>query len=149
MSTFQGSLRIKPLRKSNALLYEALFNESFYSVPNALTMDTQQLQHIQNDSSCSAGFLMEGGMPIGVFELQYDDPIPEIAALAINVDLQGQGYGRRALATLEQRLRSEGFSCAKLLVSSLNQRAIRLYCSAGYLQNQHLSRWYQTACMSL
>lgn len=136
-------LHIKPLRAFSAPLFAALYNESFFDVPNAMTVTDEEIEEILADEGRDAGFFLRGGEPIGVFELRYGGDAPEIAALAIRVDLQNRGYGSQALGLLEERLAREGYDAASLLVASANERAYRLYQKSGYLFSCRVGHWYE------
>ena len=136
-------LAVKPLRASNAALYRDLYNEAFFSVPGARTLDEAETDAMLADDARCCGFWMEGGLPLGVYALSYAEQIPEIAAIAISPEWQGRGYGRRALFTLEGILQKNGHSRAQLLTSAKNKAALALYRSAGYGGNVLHSAWYR------
>lgn len=142
-----GILRWKPLRESTVKLWIELYNESFYDVPNSRTMTDQEAAAVIWDEKRFGGFFMVGGEPVGVFELNYEGAVPEIAAICIRPQFRGQGYGVRGLEALETRLASEGQITAELLVASANPRAKELYEAHGYAFARHISRWYQAAVM--
>lgn len=142
-----GLLRCKPLRESNAELWIELYNESFYDVPNSRTMTDQEAAAVIEEEKRSGGFFMVGGEPVGVFELNYEETAPEIAAICIRPGFRGQGYGTKALEALEARLANEGHAVVELLVAGANRRAKELYEAHGYSFARHVSRWYQAAAM--
>ena len=137
-------LRLKPVRAGNAALFCALYNEAFFRVPNAVTMDETEAMAIEADEKRDAGFFMEGGEPVGVYALDDRESAPEIAAVCIRPDFQGRGYGARALHTLETRLAAEGYARVQLLVAEQNAAANALYTTAGYRYLRRHSRWYRT-----
>ena len=138
----RGALRCKPLRSAQVPLFLALYNESFFNVPNSLTLTEQDAADILADEKRDAGFLLLGGEPVGVFELDYRGDVPEIAAICVRPALRGRGHGTAALNLLEARLACEGADTAELLVASVNERAYRLYLACGYSFFQRISRWY-------
>ncbi len=142
--TGAGMLKIKPLRQSNSALWLALYNESFYEVPNSMTMGEEDVDSILASGERDGGFFMLGGEPIGVFELRYDEAVPEIAAICIRPTHRGKGYGAMALHLLEARLLGEGHRIAQILVATANARAYGLYLKKGYQISKRLSRWYET-----
>lgn len=137
-------LRTKPLRAGNAALFCAIYNESFFDVPNSQTMDDAEMQAIRSDAKRDAGFCMLGGDPVGVFILDYRGNVPEIAALAVRPEYRRRGYGRRALHILEAQLKSEGHEGVILLVAERNTAALALYRACNYRCEQEISRWYRT-----
>ena len=142
--TAPRALSTKPLRAGNAMLFRALYNEAFFSVPNSSTMDEAETEGLLKDDAHICGFFMEGGMPVGVYQLSMGEEPPEIAVVAVSRDFQGRGYGRRALQTLENILLQRGCRRTKLLVSSRNEAAMGLYRAAGYGQAVRHSTWYRT-----
>lgn len=134
--------RTKRLRQDNAPLYIALYNESFFDVPNARTVDAKETGSVLSDEGRDAGFFMLGGEPFGVFQLDYREDVPEIAALAIRPPYRKQGYGAQALHTLEARLAQEGYPAAQLLTAEKNEAAYALYRANGYEKKRELSRWF-------
>lgn len=138
------SFRTKRMRAGNAALFCALYNEAFYSVPNAATMDEAEAKAIEADEKRDAGFFMGGGEPMGVYVLDYRESTPEIAAVCIRPEWQGRGYGTRALHTLEMQLAMGGYTRVQLLVAEQNVAAYALYMTAGYRYSRRHSRWYRT-----
>ena len=137
-------IRMKPLRESNAALYRDIFNEIFFDVPNSATVSESDTADMIENEKRTAGFLMEGGMPVGVFELDFSDAVPEIASVGIRPDLHGNGYGKAALTLLENDLIKRGYRTVKLLVAGTNLSALALYRTGGYRLESIHSRWYKT-----
>lgn len=137
-------LRTKRVIAGNAALFCAIYNEVFFYVPNSQTMEDAEICAIIDDDKRDAGFFMRGGDPVGIFALDYREDVPEISAVGIRAEYRRQGYGRRALHTLELRLREEGYDFAQLLVAQSNSKAYALYRSEGYRFTRQLSRWYAT-----
>ena len=135
-------LRVKRMRRDNAALYIALYNESFFDVPNARTLDAAETDTILAEEGREAGFFMLGGEPVGVFELDEREGVPEIAAVAIRPEYRKQGYGAQALHTLEARLAQEGYPAVQLLTAEKNETAYALYLANGYEKKRELSRWF-------
>ncbi len=136
-----SAYRMKRVNEGNAALFSALYNESFRSVPNAMTMDELTIGEAL-DGRHEAGFLMNGGAPEGIYELDLSEAVPEIAAIGIRPDLQGAGNGARAMLTLERSLLKRGFSKARLLVATVNRSACALYTKRGFRRTKVLSRWF-------
>lgn len=137
-------LRTKRANAGDDALFCAIYNEAFFHVSNSVTMDDAEIRAIEADARRDAGFFMEGGEPVGVYALDYREEPPEIAAIGIRADFRGEGYGTRALHTLEMRLLQEGHVRAQLLVAEDNAPALALYAASGYRQLRRLSRWYRT-----
>lgn len=137
-------LRTKPLRESTAELYRDLTNDIFFSVPNSQTLLESDTEDMLANEKRSSGFLMDGGMPVGIFEFDLSEDVPEIASIGIRSDLQGNGYGKSALKLLENTLYKSGFRSVKLLAAASNHTAMSLYLSNGYSTDRVLSRWYRT-----
>lgn len=133
--------RMKRLDEGNAPLYAALHNEAFAAVPNAATVDALELARIRS-GPCQAGFFMFGGEPVGTYELDLSEELPEIAAVAIRPSLRGAGRGHQAMRTLEQYLLSRGDGEVRLTVASANEAACTLYEKRGFSRISKLSRWF-------
>lgn len=137
-------LRLKRLNRSNAPLYQAIFNETFFSVPNSQTLDETELSDLLNNDQRQGGFFMIGGAPVGVYEISFSDETPEIASIAILSACQNKGYARTGLRLLEEQLRTSGHKRVQLLAASRNTRAVEVYQSCGYQKTRHLSTWFVT-----
>lgn len=135
------ALRLKRMTADNAQLFAALYNEAFSDVPNAMTMDGAEQARIQTEPF-EAGFFMLGGEPLGVYILDFSEPIPEIAAICVCPAYRGSGNGHTAMRTLERRLLSLGYAEAQLLAASANEAACALYKACGYYTVRTISRWF-------
>ena len=113
-------------------------------VPNSAAVSESDTADMIENEKRTAGFLMEGGMPVGVFELDFSDAVPEIASVGIRPDLHGNGYGKAALTLLENDLIKRGYRTVKLLVAGTNLSALALYRTGGYRLESIHSRWYET-----
>lgn len=54
----------------------------------------------------------------------------------IHRELQGRGYGKRAIRTLEKLLQAEGFARIQLMAEDSNPGAVRFYQRVGYRQQR-------------
>lgn len=136
------TLRLKSITESNAPLYQAIFNEAFFAVPNSETLLDLDIKELLLDGRRDAGFIMLGGEPMGVFELNYHEEVPEIAAIALLSSFRGAGHGENALRSLEKRLYEKGYGRVQLLVASTNADALKLYEKSGYQISRHVSDWF-------
>ncbi len=136
-----GIFEIQPLTQDNAAIYMELHNEAFLSTPLSILTDECEIERILADPHAEAGLFVKDGMVYGTFEIEYGD-IPEISAVSINPSVQGHGYGRLALKTIEQHLKDKGYANAKMFVSSSNKRAYSLYLNSGYALKEQVSTWY-------
>ncbi|MDF2987034.1 MAG: hypothetical protein K0R50_2544 [Eubacterium sp.] len=132
---------IQFLTQANASIYIKLHNEAFKNVPLSILINEYEIERILTDPDAEAGLFVKDGTIYGTYEIEYGD-IPEISALSINTSLQGHGYGKLALKTIEQHLKSRGYVNAEMFVASINKRAYSLYLNCGYTLKKQVSTWY-------
>ena len=72
------------------------------------------------------------GETIATAKISCEDQYAGIYAFAVAPARQGQGWGRRALALLVQRLLAEGWTQIGLEVETTNARAYALYTTSGF-----------------
>ena len=136
-------LHIKRLADWNLALFLALYNASFFAVPNSRTYLEKDGEELLQDRNRQAGFLMEGGVPVGIFELRREAAAWEIASIAISKEHRGRGLGRAALQLLERRILTQGGTRCRVLCAQTNCSAMALYESSGYQRSRLLSSWYR------
>jgi putative acetyltransferase len=87
----------------------------------------------------------DGGKDIGMFKLlpqwYRNAHIVYLGGLAIHPDYFGSGYSRAMMQEIIEMARQRGFLRIELSVAATNERAIRLYESAGF-QREGLLRNY-------
>lgn len=125
-------VRLKYLSHGNAALFCVLYNEAFCSVDGALVMDDEAATSLLCDLNKQSGFLMVGGLPVGVFVLDIEDDPAELCALAICPEFRRNGYAKQAHMRIERELLAKGFSKVQLVVGENNKAARQFYASCGY-----------------
>ena len=127
-----------PKKGQEESLYLDLVNRAFQEVPNASTLRSTDLRR-QNHRYALA---YRGDKPVGAFELDLSEPVPELASLAVEPSLRRQGLGRSLLRSALDSLGAKASSCS-LLVSSANPAALALYESEGFVQTGVVSSWFE------
>lgn len=127
-----------PKKGQEESLYLDLVNRAFQEVPNASTLRSTDLRR-QNHRYALA---FRGDKPVGAFELDLSEQVPELASLAVEPSLRRQGLGRSLLRSALDSLGAKASSCS-LLVSSANPAALALYESEGFVQTGVVSSWFE------
>lgn len=82
------------------------------------------------------------GVPLGMFKLvpqQYrNSHVVYLGGLAIDPLFAGKGFARKMLRDIKERAIQKGFTRIELTVAVINEKAIRLYEQAGFLQEGRL-----------
>lgn len=82
------------------------------------------------------------GVPVGMFKLvpqQYrNSHVVYLGGLAIDPLFAGKGFARKMLQDIKERAIQKGFTRIELTVAVINEKAIRLYEQAGFLQEGRL-----------
>lgn len=126
-----------PKRGQEEGIYLSLVNRAFADVPNAATQRPGDLR-IQNHRYAVA---YQGDKPVGAFEVDLSEKVPELVTLAVEPELWRQGLGRSILrAALDSMGKAP--SCG-LKVSSRNTAAMALYESEGFAQTGVISSWFE------
>lgn len=126
-----------PKRGQEEGIYLSLVNRAFADVPNAATQRPGDLR-IQNHRYAVA---YQGDKPVGAFEVDLSEKVPELVTLAVEPELWRQGLGRSILrAALDSMGKAP--SCG-LMVSSRNTAAMALYESEGFAQTGVISSWFE------
>lgn len=135
-----GRLQTVPLTEALEEQWLALYNEAFAAVPNAATYGQEELaEKLADPGSC--GFVLEDGMPLGIYEL--DLRSGEIEGIGLKKAARGRGLGRELLLLTMDLLAARGHDGCRLLVSTANQAAYRLYQETGFSTRQVCSRWFR------
>ncbi|WP_294515107.1 GNAT family N-acetyltransferase [uncultured Intestinimonas sp.] len=135
-----GRLQTVPLTEALEEQWLALYNEAFAAVPNAATYGQEELaEKLADPGSC--GFVLEDGMPLGIYEL--DLRSGEIEGIGLKKAARGRGLGRELLLLAMYLLAERGHDGCRLLVSTANQAAYRLYQETGFSTRQVRSRWFR------
>ena len=93
---------------------------------------------------CLAGFAVTGGgETAGIYELRPGGAWPEISSVALSASVRGQGLGRELMLAVMAELRAGGAKRCRLMVSSANEAACRLYESLGFRLSKVISHWYR------
>lgn len=135
--TLKLSLRT-PRRGQEETLYLNLTNNAFAQVPNAATQRPADLRRPNH----RYGLAYQGETLVGTYELDLSEKVPELCSLAVDPELQRQGYGRSLLRAVLDSLGSKVPACT-LTVASTNLPALGLYQSEGFAQTGIVSDWYE------
>lgn len=127
-----------PKRGQEEALYLDLVNRAFREVPNAATQRPADLR-VQNHRYALA---YQGDKPVGAFELDLSEQVPELATLAVEPELWRQGLGRNILRAALDSLGPKAATCS-LRVSSANPAALALYEAEGFVQTGVVSSWFE------
>ena len=87
----------------------------------------EKLYVLEDETGRVCGFLW-----LEIRATMVDPIVGYIKNIYVAPDLRGQGYGKMLLEVAERWFRSQGCRKATLDVSVCNERAVRLYESAGY-----------------
>lgn len=138
----EGKLTLEPLSREKVGQWLTLYNECFFDVPNSATYGRNDLERVQEEGS-RCGLALLDGVPVGVYELDFQGADPEIAGIGLCKDFRGKGLGRELLRSVTALLAAEGFERTWLKVSTANIQAYPLYQSDGFVQTRLISHWYQ------
>lgn len=85
------------------------------------------------------------GVPVGMFKLvpqQYrNSHVVYLGGLAIDPLFAGKGFARKMLQEIKVMAIQKGFTRIELTVAVINEKAIRLYEQAGFLQEGRLGNF--------
>jgi ribosomal protein S18 acetylase RimI-like enzyme len=137
-----GRLVLEPLSREKCGAWLAIYNESFFDVPNSATYGQSDLAQALEAGAC--GFAMLNSVPIGIYELSFAKPHdPEINGISLLKGARCKGLGRELLYTVMDLLAGKGYGRVSLKVSTANESAYALYRSAGFTITELLSHWYE------
>ena len=120
-----------PVTRENVRDYQAIYNRLFTQIPGAATCHGMELDRLL---SSGGAFL---AAPEGKFSGIGETDGGELRAVGVLPEYRG--LGRRLTLTLLGRLEGPDL---RLRVSSVNERALRLYERLGFQRRGVLSRWY-------
>ncbi len=141
--TRPGRLMLEPLSREKSGAWLAIYNESFFDVPNSATYGQPELAQVLEDG-CACGFAVLDGVPVGVYELCFKEQgCPEIEGIGLLKGSRGKGLGRELLYAVMELLAGLGHERTHLRVSTSNENAYALYRSAGFAVTQLISHWYE------
>jgi len=115
----------------NAETYLSVYNRLFEAIPNAETYTRRELGPLIE--SGRAAVAVVDGRPAGIGEWQGSE------LRAVGVLPEYRGLGERLTLSILAGMEGDAFT---LRVSSVNERALRLYRRLGFRQTRILSRWY-------
>ena len=72
------------------------------------------------------------GRPVGVVWVQTDEPVPYLVRFMVDVEWQGRGIGRRAVALVLDELRAMGLEAVELSYVPVAQGAERFWLACGF-----------------
>jgi len=134
----EEKLTLRPLKRAtDDKLYAELMNRALALVPNARTLSPSELRR----PNCRTGLAYRGEQLVGAYQIDLNEKIPELAALAIEPQLWRQGLGRSLLRTM---LNSMGRApLCGLAVPTANLPALSLFQSEGFTQTGVISSWFE------
>ncbi|MGZ9586734.1 GNAT family N-acetyltransferase [Paenibacillus marinisediminis] len=106
-------------------LSSTIFEESIESAASFITNTMKAANRTQYA-------IMHGDQHAGIVSITYVEQSASINGFGIDPTLQGKGLGRAALQEVIRELMSRNISDIVLDVNSANERAYRLYISAGF-----------------
>lgn len=142
-----GRLTLEPLTRAKGGAWLAIYNETFFDVPNSTTYDKNDLKLLLG-AEYRCGFALLGGVPVGIYELGFKKENPEIGSVGLTKDARGKGLGRELLLATMDLCGSLGYQKAWLQVSTANENAFALYRTVGFTACDLLSRWYEVIAQS-
>lgn len=138
-----GRLVLEPLSPERRGAWLAVYNEVFFDVPNSETYGQGDLDRVLEENG-RCGFAMLSGVPVGVYELSFQEKdCPEIAGIGLLKGQRGKGLGRELLRAVLELLSGEGHTRIHLRVSTANGGAYALYRGEGFAVTDLLSHWYE------
>lgn len=138
----RGGMTLRPMEQAEGGTFLALYNECFFDVPNSVTYTRNDLERMAEER-CMAGFVECNHIPVGIYELKPEEDMPEIRSVGLVKTARGNGMGREMMIQLMERLHVQGNRRCKLLVSTANEPAYRLYASLGFQKKRVESKWYR------
>lgn len=132
----------EPLTRENAPAFIDLYNQAMAQVPNIATQGLDRLEELLAPDRRGFLFRLEE-VPAALVELDRSGGIPLVDALAVAAPLRGMGLGREALETVLELLKEERCPQVRLLVSTANPQAYRLYRQMGFQKLKTYSAWYE------
>ena len=73
---------------------------------------------------------------------QFTFETPRLVIIAVLLDYQGQGVGKKLLAEVIEHYKSAGCMSLELVVNTKNARAIRMYKAAGFMIDKTLKKYF-------
>lgn len=137
-----GAVSLVPLERSRGGAWLTLHNECFFDMPNSATYGPRDLERALS-SGCDCGFAYWNDIPVGVYELELSQELPEVEGIALCKDFRGKGLGRSLLAAVLAHLSDSGYRRCRLLVATDNVNAFGLYRSMGFKAAGVQSQWFQ------
>lgn len=137
-----AEVSLVPLERSRGGAWLTLHNECFFDMPNSSTYGPQDLERALSPE-CRCGFVHWNDIPVGVYELDLSQDLPEVEGIALCKGVRGKGLGRSLLAAVLAQLRADGYQRCRLLVATDNQNAFSLYRSMGFKATGVQSQWFQ------
>lgn len=139
----QETITLCNLTHENVEDYLRIYNETFYYVPNSATYNYKDADRLLDEKGMfQAGFLQREGVKIGIFEISFEQEIPEIACIGILENHRGQNMGRNLIYLLLTEISTLGYQKVGLRVSTKNENAYHLYLKTGFEKVNTVSRWY-------
>lgn len=127
-----------PRRGQEESLYLNLTNKALETVANAATQRPTDLRRPGH----RYGLAYHGDTLVGTYELNVSEKTAVLESLAIEPNLQRQGYGRALLRAALESLGNK-FTACSLSVASNNLPALELYKSEGFVQTGIISDWFE------
>ena len=139
----QGMLALTPLGRENAQTFLALYNDTFFEVPNSATYQQEELTRLLDTTKTLCFLVNCQGEDVGIAELDLQPEIPEIASVGIVPGKRGNGLGASLMHSLMAVLAQRGYTKVFLRVHEANSTALALYQRLGFEVVKIITRWYR------
>ena len=131
-------LTTRPVKRSaDEKLYLELVNRAYAGVPYARTQTQNNLRQPNHRYALA----YQGEQPVGGYQLDLSEKIPQLVTLAVVPELRRQGLGRALLRTALEGL-NKAPVCA-LELSTANAAGLGLCQSEGFAQTALVSDWFE------
>lgn len=138
---------IETVVEANREAYRLVLDDAMRHSPNGASISEEQVLELMAEISHPdlLGLARLNGEPAAGYELCLQEDVGWIELVAVARPLQGQGLGKRMVASAMERLSRYQVSRIKLLVMSSNVNAVKLYERCGFTIESITSRWWRLA----
>lgn len=126
---------LSPLESKDYPSWLTMHNEAFFSVPGSATYDETMIENEKKDGS-QFFWICRGMYRAGTLVLRPDPERKQLTIDMISIKREDSrhGYGRAALACIEQMAKKLGMAKLNLLVADTNETAAGLYRKTGFYE---------------
>ena len=100
--------------------------------PRLSSHEFERLYKIWIDSSLSKGDLLTADSMQGMVTYSVSDRIGKIGLIAVHPDYRSQGWGKKLICSVENRLFKDGIDTLLIPTQEANKAAMALYSKMGY-----------------